>query len=307
MVLDPIPQSLPLHFFGSRPQPPTSRWRLSPCLPLASRGTYYTICFVTQNTTPILCRDERRQSAHIWPGERQNLLWQVTVWTCQVLSEPKGETRPIFTCDTMNFTCDVNGVCERHAPNRFFFLCEILTCPVNAHHGICTWCALSTRRRRGIGCLKLQVIFRRRATNYRALLRKCIYTWCALSANNGCGMTRWYVIWLVHQVCVKRNVVGQNVHVLGEIQSIWRKKDQTLHLEATSEGAHSDTYVYISIFTCVYMYVWIHTYLYVYINVCIFVHVHVHVHIHIYMYIYPYVYPYMHLYIQICVYIFTYM
>jgi len=27
MVLDPIPQSLPVHFFGSRPQPPTSRLR----------------------------------------------------------------------------------------------------------------------------------------------------------------------------------------------------------------------------------------------------------------------------------------
>ena len=27
MVLDPIPQSLPVHFFGSRPQPPTSRTR----------------------------------------------------------------------------------------------------------------------------------------------------------------------------------------------------------------------------------------------------------------------------------------
>jgi len=29
MVLDPIPQSLPVHFFGSRPQPPTSRNCLS--------------------------------------------------------------------------------------------------------------------------------------------------------------------------------------------------------------------------------------------------------------------------------------
>jgi len=27
MVLDPIPQSLPVRFFGSRPQPPTSRQR----------------------------------------------------------------------------------------------------------------------------------------------------------------------------------------------------------------------------------------------------------------------------------------
>ena len=28
MVLDPIPQSLPVHFFGSRPQPPTSRAKM---------------------------------------------------------------------------------------------------------------------------------------------------------------------------------------------------------------------------------------------------------------------------------------
>jgi len=29
MVLDPIPQILPVHFFGSRPQPPTSRLKTS--------------------------------------------------------------------------------------------------------------------------------------------------------------------------------------------------------------------------------------------------------------------------------------
>ena len=33
MVLDPIPQSLPVHFFGSRPQPPTSRVVLLAHLP----------------------------------------------------------------------------------------------------------------------------------------------------------------------------------------------------------------------------------------------------------------------------------
>jgi len=31
MVLDPIPQSLPVHFFGSRPQPPTSRYACACC------------------------------------------------------------------------------------------------------------------------------------------------------------------------------------------------------------------------------------------------------------------------------------
>ena len=32
MVLDPIPQSLPVHFFGSRPQPPTSPPESSICV-----------------------------------------------------------------------------------------------------------------------------------------------------------------------------------------------------------------------------------------------------------------------------------
>ena len=31
MVLDPIPQSLPVHFSGSRPQPPTSRTECQRC------------------------------------------------------------------------------------------------------------------------------------------------------------------------------------------------------------------------------------------------------------------------------------
>ena len=36
-------------------------------------------------------------------------------------------------------------------------------------------CAYDTGWRRFIGCFKLQVIFRKRATNYRALLRKMNY------------------------------------------------------------------------------------------------------------------------------------
>ena len=39
MVLDPIPQSLPVHFFGSRPQPPTSPY-LYTCVERSSRHVY---------------------------------------------------------------------------------------------------------------------------------------------------------------------------------------------------------------------------------------------------------------------------
>jgi len=37
MVLDPIPQPLPVHFFGSRPQPPTSH---RPCLSHPTKQSY---------------------------------------------------------------------------------------------------------------------------------------------------------------------------------------------------------------------------------------------------------------------------
>jgi len=57
MVLDPIPQSLPVHFFGSRPQPPTSQRDLDECNPrteeigLHSKLKIDSInCSVTQNS-----------------------------------------------------------------------------------------------------------------------------------------------------------------------------------------------------------------------------------------------------------------
>ena len=42
MVLDPIPQSLPVHFFGSRPQPPTSHMACDMYVP----NICYRICVI---------------------------------------------------------------------------------------------------------------------------------------------------------------------------------------------------------------------------------------------------------------------
>jgi len=62
MVLDPIPQSLPLHFFGSRPQPPTS--------PLSSTSvhTYHRRDFEQGNkgtTKRIVNRAQREESSYV--------------------------------------------------------------------------------------------------------------------------------------------------------------------------------------------------------------------------------------------------
>jgi len=50
MVLDPIPQSLPVHFFGSRPQPPTS-----------PRGQQYRSSWISE------CLQQRRERFVIRP------------------------------------------------------------------------------------------------------------------------------------------------------------------------------------------------------------------------------------------------
>ena len=90
-----------------------------------------------------------------------------------------------------------------------------------------TWAWRGTGRRRPVGCLKLQVIFRKRATNYRALLRKmkykdgslppCIYCGSCSSAQHGSAAVNpniWndlYVTCLTHTSHVWYNVLIRDV------------------------------------------------------------------------------------------------
>ena len=61
MILDPIPQPLPVHFFGSRPQPPTSRYAciilqtLLPWIYAPIIHKYTNICAYTRTYTYVLC------------------------------------------------------------------------------------------------------------------------------------------------------------------------------------------------------------------------------------------------------------
>ena len=70
------------------------------------------------------------------------------------------------------------------------------------------WCFLPTGWRRHIGCLKLQVFFRKRATNHRALLQKMTYknkaSCASLPPCNCClAMPRNEIIRLCVCLCVK--------------------------------------------------------------------------------------------------------
>jgi len=113
MVLDPIPQSLPVHFFGSRPQSPTSP-------PSMSEKNQYQFGKVY---TRIICMFV--ESLHVYISVELHVCVCVCVCVCVGKS-----------------SC-------------------FLPCP-----------KIRSGWRRPRGCLKLQDIFRKRATNYRALLRK---------------------------------------------------------------------------------------------------------------------------------------
>ena len=53
------------------------------------------------------------------------------------------------------------------------------------------WVCIGTEWRRPIGCLKLQVIFRKRATNYRALLQKMTYKDKASCGSSALCILKW--------------------------------------------------------------------------------------------------------------------
>jgi len=73
MVLDPIPQSLPVHFFGSRPQPPTSRLPtmqcvlMMRCLLSVERETRQRGCGV--------CQEWRTMMRERWLGRNGGVCW----------------------------------------------------------------------------------------------------------------------------------------------------------------------------------------------------------------------------------------
>jgi len=72
MVLDPIPQSLPVHFFGSRPQPPTSR-----------SARWKAACLKVCSTTFYLCNEKQQlctQKKKTWVGVTRKYFFLVWMW-----------------------------------------------------------------------------------------------------------------------------------------------------------------------------------------------------------------------------------
>ena len=132
----------------------------------------------------------------------------------------------------------------------------------------------------------MQVSFRQRATNYRALLRKMTYKdKTSYGSSPPCSAdAKALQMALEKFLNMLRNFSVENF--LKCVYYIYT----CIHI-----------YIYQNIF--IYMYIYVHIYIRMYIYIHIYIRIYIHIYIYICIYIYIYIYVYIYIYIYICVYI----
>ena len=96
-----------------------------------------------------------------------------------------------------NSVLHVYDICHIHVTHVILFHVHDM-CHIHVTHIITFYVYDSTEWRRLIGCLKLQVIFRKRATNSRALLRKMTYEDKASCDSTPPCMCYMYMIYVIY-------------------------------------------------------------------------------------------------------------
>ena len=122
---------------------------------------------------------------------------------------------------------------------------------------------INTGWRRPIGCLKLQVIFRKRATNHRALLRKMTYKdKASYDSLPPCTCTK-----------PKTAAVADSVMEFYIYMYIY-------------EYIFIYMYIHVYMYTCVHIYIWKYMYvcmcIHIYIYMCVFMCTHTHTRKYLY-------------------------
>jgi len=154
---------------------------------------------------------------------------------------------------------------------------EAVVCHAQSYHSYTGW-------QRPIGCLKLPVIFRKRATNYRALLRKITYKDkasygssppCTCDAHNFRTSKRDSRMRARRSRQSCRGVI-QVEEVVSHLSSTnWEyanestrtQKHRHMHTQTYACCSKGAAYIYI---TYVYLYTYINRYVYIYIYICIY-------------------------------------
>ena len=151
--------------------------------------------------------------------------------------------------------------------------------------------------RRPIGCLKLQVIFHKRATIYRALLQKMTYkhryrTQCSsfLRMQSHLNVTS----------SMSQNDEWSTFHELND-SSEWLELND---VEFNIYIIYTCIYIYISMYGCIWGVYNIYVYSYIHTYICICVHMQAYMHICIY--IHTDMYICMHAFVYVCMNICTY-
>jgi len=132
---------------------------------------------------------------------------------------------------------------------------------------VCPKRTLHTGWRRPMGCLKLQVIFRKRATNYRALLRKmtskhkascgysppCMYIRRQTIATYVCTILCIYTYNIYVYICANQFIYICTSHMYMHIQRVCISIWHLVHRSEISSKDRQTLQMYIQ-YMCIYIY-----------------------------------------------------
>ena len=173
-------------------------------------------------------------------------------------------------------------------------------------HVMSTNSVAHTGSRRLIGCLQLQVIFRRRATNYRAFLRKMTYKdKASYAASPSCTVNsnsepRFFVVcgsficvtWLIDLCDMTQRYQNRVMIKSPLIEPSTRHPPAALTAIVPDLQIYINIYIYICVniyrYTCIYtthlppypQSFLIYTYTWIYIHICIYIYIYMCVHIY---------------------------
>ena len=191
MVLDPIPQSLPVHFFGSRPQPPTS-WESKKGRQERQGGREVFLLTGREGE-----RGETKRERERKPGRALSHSLHMYVYT------HTHRTHIQLQIVFVTFVCVCTRVC----------VCGVLTLPVShTHTRTHAHRANKNTNVTALGCL-IRDIFLIRVTwltnhwydvTHSSVTRLMYRSWhnsrlCDMTLHHSCDMTHSSAIWLTHR------------------------------------------------------------------------------------------------------------
>jgi len=137
-----------------------------------------------------------------------------------------------------------------------------------------------------VGCLRLQVSFRKGTTNYRSLLQKETYNDSASYGSLPPSITYCITLTLVPYTSYGVATISRLLKIIGlfckrALQKRRYSAKKTYHFkEATTRSHPILTYCLACVCMCVCVYIYKYMYIHIYVHICTYTYMHVCIYVH---------------------------